>query len=69
MATLADRVMDNGLSVLDTEANAVHLTTQEATTYTEATSTYSLGSATGISISAPSDRAGGVEESDACGNH
>ena len=59
MATLADRVMDNGLSVLDTEANAVHLTTQEATTYTEATSTYSLGSATGISISAPSDRAGG----------
>ena len=59
MATLADRVMDNGLSVLDTEANAVHLTSQEATTYTEATSTYSLGSATGISISAPSDRAGG----------
>lgn len=59
MATLADRVMDNGLSVLDTEANAVHLTSQEAATYTEATSTYSLGSATGISISAPSDRAGG----------
>ena len=59
MATLADRVMDNGLSVLDTEANAVHLTSQEATTYTEATSTYSLGSATGISISAPADRAGG----------
>ena len=59
MATLADRVMDNGLSVLDTEANAVHLTSQEASTYTEATSTYSLGSATGISISAPSDRAGG----------
>tara|TARA_A100001201_G_scaffold135984_1_gene124643 strand:- start:469 stop:840 length:372 start_codon:yes stop_codon:yes gene_type:complete len=59
MATLADRVMDNGLSVLDTEANAVHLTSQEASTYAEATSTYSLGSATGISISAPSDRAGG----------
>ena len=59
MATLADRVMDNGLSVLDTEANAVHLTSQEAATYAEATSTYSLGSATGISISAPSDRAGG----------
>lgn len=59
MATLADRVMDNGLSVLDTEANAVHLTSQEATTYAEATSTYSLGSATGISISAPSDRASG----------
>jgi len=59
MATLADRVMDNGLSVLDTEANALHLTSQEATTYTEATSTHSLGSATGISISAPTDRAAG----------
>jgi len=59
MATLADRVMDNGLSVLDTEANALHLTSQEATTYAEATSTYSLGSATGINISAPSDRASG----------
>lgn len=59
MATLADRVMDNGLSVLDTEANVLHLTSQEASTYAEATSTYSLGSATGISISSPSDRAGG----------
>ena len=26
MATLADRVMDNGLAVLDTEANVLHLT-------------------------------------------
>ena len=59
MASLADRIMDNGLSVLDTEANALHLTSQEATTYAEATATYTLGNATSISISAPSDRASG----------
>lgn len=43
MPFLADRVFDNGLTVLDTEANALHITSQEATTYTQATSTYTLG--------------------------
>lgn len=32
MAYLNDRVYDNGLSVLDTEANAVYVTSQEAGT-------------------------------------
>lgn len=59
MATLNDRVFDNGLTVLDTEANAIHVTSQEATTYLEATSTYSLGSSTSLSIGAPGDRTGG----------
>lgn len=59
MATLGDRVFDNGLTVLDTEANAIHVTTQEATTYTEATSTYTKGSSTSLSIGAPADRTGG----------
>lgn len=59
MATLNDRVFDNGLTVLDTEANAIHVTSQEATTYTEATSTYTLGNSTSVSIGAPADRAGG----------
>ena len=59
MATLNDRVFDNGLTVLDTEANAVHITSQEATTYTEATSTYTLGNSTSLSIGAPGDRSGG----------
>lgn len=59
MATLNDRVFDNGLTVLDTEANRVYITSQEATTYANATSTYALGNATSISISAPSDRTGG----------
>lgn len=62
MATLNDRVFDNGLTVLDTEATAVHVTSQEATTYTNATSTYSLGNSTSLSIGAPQDRTGGGRE-------
>ena len=62
MATLNDRVFDNGLTVLDTEANAIHVTSQEATTYAEATSTYSLGNSTSLSIGAPQDRTGGGRE-------
>ncbi len=50
---LADRVYDNGLTVLDTEANALHICTQDPTSYAEATSTYSLGNKTGISVGAP----------------
>lgn len=56
MASISDYVLDAALSKLDTEANAIHITSQEATTYTEATSTYSLGSATSISIGTPQDR-------------
>ena len=59
MAFLNDRVFDNGLTILDTEANAIHVTSQEATDYTEATSTYSLGNSTSLSIGAPEDRVGG----------
>jgi hypothetical protein len=62
MATLNDRVFDNGLSVLDLEADAIHITSQEATSYTDATSTSSLGSSTSLSIGAPQDRAGGGRE-------
>lgn len=59
MATIADRVLDQGLTVLDTEANRVDVTSQEATTYAEATSTYTLGNSTSVTISAPADRTGG----------
>lgn len=59
MASIADRVLDNGLTVLDTEASRVDITSQEATTYAEATSTHTLGNTTSISISAPADRTGG----------
>lgn len=62
MATLGNRVFDNGLTVLDTEANAIHITSQEAATYAEATSTYTLGNSTTLSIGAPADRTGGGRE-------
>tara|TARA_R100000951_G_scaffold25408_1_gene21625 strand:- start:13905 stop:14276 length:372 start_codon:yes stop_codon:yes gene_type:complete len=62
MASLADRVFDNGLTVLDTEANRIDITSQESTTYTEATSTHTLGNSTSLSIAAPSDRSGGGRE-------
>lgn len=59
MAYLNDRVFDEGLSILDLEANAVYVTSTEATDYTEATSTYALGNSASLSIAAPSDRVGG----------
>jgi hypothetical protein len=62
MATLNDRVFDNGLTILDTEANKIVITSQEATTYTEANATYALGDSTSLSIAAPSDRAAGGRE-------
>jgi hypothetical protein len=62
MASLADRVFDNGLTVLDTEANKILITSAEATTYTQANSTYALGNSTSLSIGAPAARSGGGRE-------
>lgn len=59
MGTIADYVYDTALAVYDTEADQLHICSQEPTTYTEATSTYSLGSKTGISVGAPTDAATG----------
>ena len=56
MASISDYVLDAALSKLDTEADKIYITSQEATTYTEATSTYALGVANSISIGAPQDR-------------
>jgi hypothetical protein len=43
MPFLNDRVFDNGLTILDTEANRLDICSSEPTTYTAATSTASLG--------------------------
>jgi hypothetical protein len=59
MASIADRVYDNGLTVLDTEANKILITSAEATTYTQANATYALGNSTTLSIGAPAARSGG----------
>ena len=62
MAFLGDRVFDNGLTVLDTEANAIHITSQEAVDYAGATTTHTLGNSTSLSVGAPADRTGGGRE-------
>ncbi len=40
---LADRVLDLGLNVLDTEATHIYIDSADPTTYTEASSTNALG--------------------------
>lgn len=62
MPTLNNRVFDNGLAVLDTEANKITITSQEAATYAEGNATFALGSSTSLSIAAPSDRSAGGRE-------
>ena len=58
---LGDRVFDNGLTVLDTEADKLYITSAQAATLEEATTTYALGNKTLTAgqISAPYDRTGG----------
>ena len=66
MATLNDKVFDDGLSVFNTSTNlpngVIYITSTEATTYTEAETTYALGNSTSLSIGAPADRSGGGRE-------
>lgn len=62
MAWIGNTVLDDGLNILDTLADRIDICSQEPTTYTEATSTYTLGNETTITVSAPADRAGGGRE-------
>lgn len=43
MATLNNNTLDNGLTALKAAASHIYITSQEATTFLEATSTYALG--------------------------
>jgi hypothetical protein len=56
-AYLNDRVLDNGLSVLTTEANRLDICRQQPATYAEAITTYSLGNKTSPTIGSPAARA------------
>jgi len=58
MAFLANDIFDSGLNVLNTATTTIHITSQEATTRAEATSTYDLGNAS-VSIPVAVDRTGG----------
>ena len=46
MAFLNDEVLDQGLNYADTNGTRLDICSQEPTTYTEATTTYTLGNAT-----------------------
>lgn len=56
MALLADYILDLALSELDTATATLYITSAEATNYTQASSTYKLGTKTSLSIGAPGDR-------------
>jgi hypothetical protein len=56
MPFINDRVFDNGLTVLDTEANRLDICSSEPATFTAATTTASLGNKTSLSVGAPADR-------------
>ena len=47
-----DEVFDQGLDYADTNGTRIDITSQVATTYTEATSTYTLGNKTGLNTGA-----------------
>lgn len=62
MASIGNSVLDGGLDVLDTEGDRLDICSAEPTTYTEATSTYTLGNKTSPTIGAPGDRGAGGRE-------
>ena len=65
MASLANIVFDSGLSQLSSAGGLtenLYITSAEATTYTEAFTTFKLGTKAAPTIAAPSDRGGGGRE-------
>jgi len=58
MAYINDEIFDGGLDYADTNGTRIDITSQEATTYAEATSTYTLGNDT-VNTGAP--EAGAVD--------
>ena len=58
MAFIADSIFDNGLAYAGTNGTRLDITSAEATTYTEATSTNTLGNST-VNTGAP--KAGAVD--------
>lgn len=55
-AYLNDRVLDFGVNELTTNGTRLDITSQQATTFTEATSTYTLGNKTSLSVGSPAAR-------------
>lgn len=57
-AFLNDAVLDNGLQYITDNGGALHICSQQPTTYAEATSTYTLGNKT-LVVGAPTNGASG----------
>lgn len=53
MAFISDNIFDNGLSYATTNGETLYITSQEATTYAEANSTYKLGTKTSVTVGSP----------------
>ena len=62
MPLIADYILDLSLADLDTAAATLYITSAEATTYAEASSTFALGNKATPTIAAPSDKGGGGRE-------
>lgn len=58
MPTIANHIFDNGLSALIADADAIHVCSQEPTTFTAATTTFTLGNSTTMSFGAIQDNPG-----------
>lgn len=56
MAYLNDTILDAALALLVSDGDRLDVCSTEPTTYTEATSTYTLGNKTAISIGSPANR-------------
>lgn len=59
MVYLHDDVLDNGVTIVDTNCDRLDICSQEPANYTEASSTYTLGNKTGITVSTPANGTGG----------
>lgn len=58
-AFINDYVLDNGLTVLDSDVTALVICSQMPTTYAEANATYKLGAKTPPTVGAPTDATSG----------
>ena len=62
MATISDNALDQALSYIRTNAGRMDICSQEPSTYAQATSTYTLGNTTTVSLGASGPRSGGGRE-------
>ena len=57
MAFLIDNVYDSGLSYITSNGTRIDICSQEPTTYTQATSTYTLGNKASLTVGSPTNGA------------